>query len=67
MESSNTSSMSESFTPETEKVCPECGAPMAEFDRLAEEGALFIWYACTRENCTGQWLAKKVLGKGTPP
>ncbi len=44
-----------------ERLCPECGATMAEFDRLTEDGAVFIWYACTREECTGQWLSKKVL------
>ncbi len=45
----------------TERVCPECGAAMAEFDRLVEDGAMFIWYACTREACMGQWLTKKAL------
>lgn len=44
-----------------ERPCPECGAAMVEFDRLTEDGAVFIWYACTREDCTGQWLSKKVL------
>lgn len=46
---------------EPERICPECGAPMAEFDRLAEDSAVFIWYACTREDCTGQWLTKKAM------
>jgi hypothetical protein len=46
---------------EVERLCPECGAAMAEFDRLAEDGAVFIWYACTREDCTGQWLSKKSM------
>lgn len=45
----------------TERICPECGASMVEFDRLTEDSAVFIWYACTRENCTGQWLTKKAL------
>jgi hypothetical protein len=34
---------------------------MAEFDRLTEDSAVFIWYACTREDCTGQWLTKKAV------
>jgi hypothetical protein len=46
---------------DVERLCPECGAPMTEFDRLTEDGAVFIWYACTRDDCTGQWLSKKVL------
>jgi hypothetical protein len=43
---------------EEDRSCPECGAPMVEFDRLTEDGAVFIWYACTQANCTGQWLRK---------
>jgi len=59
---SNTSTVrDQSRSQEAERLCPECGAPMAEFDRLTEDGAVFIWYACTREDCTGQWLSKKVL------
>ncbi|MGE5295635.1 MAG: hypothetical protein ACM3VT_12465 [Solirubrobacterales bacterium] len=46
---------------ETERICPECGAAMIEFDRLVQDGAIFTWYACSHEDCTGQWLTKKVL------
>ncbi len=51
--------------PDVERICPECGESMAEFDRLEEDGAVFIWYACTREDGPGQWLSKKMLRKGT--
>jgi hypothetical protein len=64
MELSNTGSMtggSLQVAVEEERLCPECGAAMVEFDRLTEDGAVFIWYACTREDCTGQWLSKKAL------
>lgn len=44
---------------EEELVCPECGATMVEFDKLTEDGAVFIWYTCTREDCSGQWLTKR--------
>lgn len=66
MELSNTSNMmDETLDLDAERLCPECGASMAEFDRLTEDGAVFIWYACTREDCTGQWLSKKVLRMGS--
>jgi hypothetical protein len=42
-----------------EEICPECGASMVESDRKMEDGAVFIWYECSREDCTGQWLTKK--------
>jgi len=44
-----------------ERLCPECGAEMIEFDRLTEDEAVFIWYACSQEDCSGQWLTKKAL------
>lgn len=43
------------------RPCPECGREMVEFDRLTEDGALYVWYACTRDGCMGQWLAKRNL------
>jgi hypothetical protein len=62
MELSNTGSMTgDSLQIDVERLCSECGAAMVEFDRLTEDGAVFIWYACTREDCTGQWLSKKAL------
>jgi len=53
------SMVNERPTTDFERPCPECGAVMVEFDRRMEDGAVFIWYACTREECTGQRLAKK--------
>ena len=44
-----------------EVSCPECGAAMVESDKVAEDGAVFIWYACSRLECTGQWLAKRAV------
>lgn len=48
-----------STTVESQDVCPECGAAMIESDRLAEGGAVLIWYSCARKDCTGQWLMRK--------
>jgi hypothetical protein len=53
--------MDEGPAVDAERSCPECGAPMIEFDRQAENGAVFIWYSCTRQGCTGQWLTKRAL------
>ena len=41
-----------------QKRCPECGAKMIEVDRCNENGALFVWHECSRDNCNGQWLQK---------
>ena len=39
-------------------LCPECGAKMTETDRVCENGMVFVWYRCSDELCTGQWLQK---------
>jgi hypothetical protein len=41
-------------------LCPECGATMKEIDRLKENSWTFIWLVCTRADCDGQWLQRKV-------
>ncbi len=46
-------------TTDIEQLCPECGAAMVEYDRRMEDGAVFIWYTCSREECMGRYLAKK--------
>ena len=43
------------------KLCPECGASMAVDDRCMEDGAVFTWYYCTRDDCDGQQLEKEIL------
>jgi ribosomal protein S27AE len=43
---------------DSKQLCPECGAIMAEADRLAEGRDLFVWYTCSKVNCDGQWLQK---------
>ena len=40
------------------QLCPECGAQMTEINRLSDNGAVFVWYECTKDNCSGQWLQK---------
>lgn len=40
------------------QFCPECGTHMKEVDRCRENGALFVWYQCSRNDCDGQWLQK---------
>ncbi len=41
-----------------QKRCPECGDKMIEVDRCNENGVLFVWHECSRNNCDGQWLQK---------
>ncbi len=40
--------------------CPECGEEMKEVERCTENGALFVWFECSKENCDGQWLQKRL-------
>jgi hypothetical protein len=51
--------LSERFRLADEKgLCPECGAPMNETDRLNENGSIFVWLRCDRDGCDGSWLGK---------
>jgi len=43
------------------RICPVCGAGMAELDRLAKGDTLYVWFACVRHGCTGQSLGQKSL------
>ena len=43
---------------EDHRICPECGNRMGEVDRVSEGNAVFIWYECGSEGCSGQWLQK---------
>ncbi len=38
--------------------CPECGEKMHITDRLSENGAVFVWYGCNKNECDGQWLQR---------
>jgi hypothetical protein len=40
------------------QLCPECGSRMTIAERHGENGALFVWYDCSRQDCDGQWLQK---------
>ena len=40
-------------------ICCRCGDPMQEADRVAENGALYIWYECGNAGCDEQWLSKQ--------
>ncbi len=44
-----------------QQICPQCNARMVIVDRFKENGVLFTWYECSRTDCDGQWLQKKVL------
>jgi len=40
------------------QLCPECDAQITEVDRLSDNVAVFVWYECSRDNCSEQWLQK---------
>ena len=40
------------------QLCPECGASMTLIYWGKENGTLFAWYNCDRDNCKSQWLKK---------
>ena len=40
-------------------ICPECGAAMNENERFTEGPFTYIWLACSRSDCDGQWMQKK--------
>ena len=44
--------------------CPMCGACMVEEDRVQEYGNLYIWYACSKTGCGGQWLSQVPAPQG---
>lgn len=59
MDNSSTAKLvSRIFGARTNGLCPECGAAMSESERVLENGAVFVWYNCNRDNCSGQWLQK---------
>ena len=46
--------------------CPMCGASMVEQDRVREQGAVYIWYACSKAACGGQWLTQLMAPRARP-
>lgn len=44
----------DSFRP----LCPDCGTAVVEVDSSRENGVLYVWYKCSRRDCSGQWLEK---------
>lgn len=43
---------------ENQQLCPECGERMMLTDRLNENGTTFVWFRCSKDGCTGQWLQR---------
>lgn len=49
--------------PGIQQLCPECGSKMVEVEQLNEDGAIFVWYKCSRKICNVQWLQKQYQEK----
>jgi hypothetical protein len=45
----------------TSEACPLCGNRMQEMLRAQEATSVFVWYECTKVNCTGRWLKQYSL------
>ncbi len=45
---------SDSFRP----LCPDCGTAVVKVDSSREDSVLYVWYKCSRRDCSGQWLEK---------
>ena len=59
MEHSKTLNLSLSYLrAKSERICPECGSQMTQVDKIKENGVIFVWYKCSQESCSGQWLQK---------
>ena len=59
MEHSKTLNLSLSYLQaKSDRICPECGSQMIQMDRISENGVIFVWYKCSQDSCSGQWLQK---------
>jgi ribosomal protein L37AE/L43A len=59
MEYSKTPNLSLSYLrAKSERICPECGSQMTQVNRIKENGVIFVWYKCSQNSCSGQWLQK---------
>ena len=50
--------MNNSFQRAGQISCPVCGNMMTKVDERKENGDLFVWYECSRNDCDGQWLQR---------
>jgi hypothetical protein len=44
----------------TEKSCPDCRSVLREVERINENDISFIWYKCSRAECGGHWIERRV-------
>jgi hypothetical protein len=43
-----------------EHSCPDCGGVLREVERTNENDVSFFWYKCSRPDCSGGWLEKRI-------
>lgn len=44
----------------TEKLCPDCRSILREVGRVNENNISFIWYECSKTECGGHWLERRI-------
>ncbi|MBN1126839.1 MAG: hypothetical protein JXA82_17670 [Sedimentisphaerales bacterium] len=48
------------FKIENSRGCPQCGSQMKETERRTEGSITFVWFACAKADCDGQWMQSYV-------
>lgn len=45
---------------EIEQTCPDCSGMLKVVEQVNENSVSFVWYKCSKADCSGQWLERRV-------